>query len=149
MTQKNQLGLTPFALYLTLFASLLYSINVWGQGSQQASQNTTTEEKPRTVVDVMPVFTGGEVAMLGFISQNIRYPLSAIVLGKEGRVTARFVVDKDGSIKDDVEIVQSSNPDCEQEVIRVIRAMPKWKPVVSKWCCSGYVLHRPHHVKNR
>lgn len=130
ITQKNRLGLMPLALYLTLFASLLFSINVWGQGLQQASQNATTVQSansPRTAVEVMPVFPGGDARMMQYLAKNLRYPISAQLAGIEGRVNARFVIDSDGSITY-VEILRGVNLALDQEVLRLIKSMPKWIP---------------------
>lgn len=130
ITQKNRPGLMPLALYLTLFASLLFSINVWSQGLQQASQNATTVQSansPRTAVEVMPVFPGGDARMMEYLAKNLRYPISAQLAGIEGRVNARFVIDSDGSITY-VEILRGVNLALDQEVLRLIKSMPKWIP---------------------
>ena len=39
----------------------------------------------------------------------------------------QFVVDKDGTITDPV-VVRSVDPYLDKEALRVIKAMPKWKP---------------------
>ena len=58
----------------------------------------------------------------------MKYPEEAQKLGIQGRVICQFVVNKDGSIVD-VEVVRSSgDPLLDNEAIRVIRSMPKWKP---------------------
>jgi len=119
-TKKNRLGLTTYALYLPFLACLLLSIHAWSQGTQ--SENT-----PRLAVESMPVFPGGDAALMQYISNNLRYPISAQEAGIEGRVTIRFVVDQDGSIKN-VEVIRALDPACDEEATRVIKAMPKWTP---------------------
>lgn len=75
----------------------------------------------------MPVFPGGEGALLRFISQTVRYPVDAQENGIQGRVTATFVVNRDGSIVD-TNILRGVYPSLDREALRVIKAMPPWEP---------------------
>ena len=45
----------------------------------------------------------------------------------QGRVLVGFIVNKDGSI-DEVKVMKSVHPALDEEAVRVIKAMPKWKP---------------------
>lgn len=78
-------------------------------------------------VEIMPQFPGGDKAMLEFLQKNLRYPVTAIEVGTQGRVVLRFVVGKDGLISN-VEVVRSLDPSCDREAIRVVKSMPKWIP---------------------
>lgn len=92
-------------------------------------QKVVVEETqaPLDFVEQMPQFPGGQAAMMKFISENLVYPVVAQEAGKQGRVTLKFVVDKDGSISN-VEVVRGIFPACDAEAIRVIKKMPKWNP---------------------
>ncbi|MEA4904650.1 MAG: energy transducer TonB, partial [Petrimonas sp.] len=79
------------------------------------------------VVEVQPEFPGGNVAMMNFIAENIRYPKEAHEKGIQGRVITNFIVRKDGSI-DSVQIVRGVDPLLDAEAIRVLESMPTWKP---------------------
>ena len=79
------------------------------------------------VVEEMPDFPGGMKALMEYLSQNIKYPAEAHAKGIQGRVIVCFVVKKDGSI-DNIKVVRSVDPYLDKEAIRVITAMPKWKP---------------------
>lgn len=80
------------------------------------------------VAEEMPEFPGGGMsAFMDYIKTNMRYPASAKEKGTQGRVTVRFVVDKDGSIKD-LKILRSVDKDMDAEALRLIKSMPKWKP---------------------
>ena len=79
------------------------------------------------VVEVMPQFTGGQIAMLQYLMKNIKYPEQAVKEGIQGRVTVRFIVEKDGSISD-VKPVLSVHPLLNKEAVRVVKSMPKWTP---------------------
>lgn len=101
-------------------------------GSESAQQPQTsvknnTEEQVFTVVEEMPEYPGGMSEFMKFIAQNIKYPADALQGKVEGRVIARFVVCKDGSISD-IEIMRSVSPSLDAEAVRVLKLMPKWKP---------------------
>lgn len=62
-----------------------------------------------------------------YLSKNMNYPDSARKYNIEGRVVASFIVLKDGSL-DSIKIVKGIGGGCDEEVIRIIESMPKWKP---------------------
>lgn len=70
---------------------------------------------------------GGDSAMMNFITQNMKYPKYAKDNYIQGRVTAQFVVNKDGSISD-INIIKSPDESLSQEAKRIISIMPKWTP---------------------
>ena len=77
--------------------------------------------------DENPKFPGGDNACFNWLFQHLSYPQEAAKQRIEGRVLTRFVIDIDGSITD-VEILDSPHPSLSLEAIRVISAMPRWKP---------------------
>jgi protein TonB len=79
------------------------------------------------IVETMPEFPGGQAEMMSFIFENLKYPDAAKENGPQGRVTCSFVVNKDGTIVD-AEVVRGIEASLDKEAIRVINAMPKWKP---------------------
>jgi len=85
------------------------------------------EEHIFLVVENMPEFPGGEGAMYSFIGKNIDYPRMAKESGISGRVFVTFVVERDGRVTD-VKILRGIGGGCDEEAVRVIRAMPKWSP---------------------
>lgn len=93
----------------------------------QTGVKNNTEEQVFTVVEEMPEYPGGMSEFMKFIAQNIKYPADALQGKVEGRVIARFVVCKDGSISD-IEIMRSVSPSLDAEAVRVLKLMPKWKP---------------------
>lgn len=64
---------------------------------------------------------------MDYLSKNVRYPAEAHAIGAQGRVIVSFTVKKDGSIAD-TKVERSVNPYLDKEAMRVIAAMPKWKP---------------------
>lgn len=79
------------------------------------------------MVEEAPEFPGGNAKLMEFLYSNIKYPTAAKENGIQGRVIVKFVVDTDGSIVEP-EVIRSLDPSCDKEAIRVINAMPKWKP---------------------
>lgn len=88
-------------------------------------------EKVFDVVEQMPEFPGGMEALMQFLMENVRYPESASKEGKQGRVLVQFIVESDGSISN-AKVVKKVSDDLDSEAIRVVGAMPKWKPGMQK-----------------
>ena len=75
-----------------------------------------------------PEFVGGMEKLMEYLQDNINYPRISQENGSQGRSFIRFVVNSDGSIQD-VEVVTSSGDIyLDKEAVRVVEAMPKWKP---------------------
>ena len=79
------------------------------------------------VVESMPSFPGGDVARIRFLKNNLQYPTMARETGIQGRVYITFIVEKDGSLTNIV-ISKSIGGGCDEEAIRIVKAMPKWIP---------------------
>lgn len=75
----------------------------------------------------MPEFPGGQDALLQFLAKTVKYPVIAQENGIQGRVTASFIVEKDGSVTD-IEVIRGVDPSLDKEAIRVLSTMPKWTP---------------------
>ncbi len=85
------------------------------------------EEEVYIIVEQMPGFPGGEEALLKYISDHMEYPTMAIERGIEGRVTVRFVVNKDGYVEN-VEVIRGVHELLDKEAVRVIKSLPRWNP---------------------
>lgn len=84
-------------------------------------------DEPFEVVEEQPEYPGGQAAFVKFLQNNLRYPERAQDEGIQGRVMVRFIVERDGSVSA-VEVARSVDPDLDKEAVRVIKALPKWKP---------------------
>lgn len=85
-------------------------------------------KEPIPLYQTMPAYPGGQKALVQYLSENVKYPEEAKKNGIEGRVLVQFVVDKDGSIGQ-VKVARSGgDKTLDNEAIRVIKAMPNWKP---------------------
>jgi periplasmic protein TonB len=85
------------------------------------------EKDPFIFVEEMPQFPGGNDELLKFIAENISYPEDAIINNIQGRVILKFVVNTDGSI-DRIEILRGIDSSLDNEAVRVIKTLPKFKP---------------------
>lgn len=85
------------------------------------------EEEIFVAVEQQAEFPGGMAALMKWLSNNIRYPETAQQNDIQGKVTVRFVVEKDGSIGA-VNILKGVDKDLDREAIRVVKKMPKWQP---------------------
>ncbi len=97
-------------------------------GNDQGNKVVDDEKnKIFTVVEQMPEFPGGEDAMMDFLRKHITYPQPAKNANIEGKVILTFVVDENGNISD-IEILRDIGGGCGAEAVRVVKAMPAWKP---------------------
>ncbi len=79
------------------------------------------------VVEEMPEFPGGTMALLEYLRSNIKYPKECRDNNIQGRVLVSIIVGKDGKITNP-EIVQGVDPALDAEAMKVVAAMPEWKP---------------------
>ncbi len=79
------------------------------------------------IVEEMPEFPGGQLALRKFIAQAVKYPVIAQENGIQGKVFVNFVVGKDGSITG-AKISRGVDPSLDKEALRVVNSLPKWKP---------------------
>lgn len=111
-----------------LFLFMLFCITAFGQSATEKSQNVIApDEKVFDVVEEQPSFPGGQGAMMSWLSDNIKYPVTAAQNGVQGRVLVQFIVGKSGDISD-VKVIRGVDPSLDREAVRVVNAMPKWKP---------------------
>jgi protein TonB len=103
--------------------ALLLMVNTNAMAQNKKAANDKVLEK----AEVMPEFPGGEQAMMKFVSENVQYPEKAKEKEISGRVLVGFIVEKDGSVNE-VKIVRGIGGGCDEEAVRVVKAMPKWKP---------------------
>lgn len=80
-----------------------------------------------TIVEEMPEFPGGMNKLGEYLAKNIKYPQMARETGIQGRVFITFVVEPDGSVTN-VQVLRSLGGGCDEEAVRVVKSMPKWKP---------------------
>ena len=133
-------------------------------------QENQPDDKIFDKPEVLPQFPGGETELYGWLARNVKYPSEAIEYGVQGRIFVQFVVEKDGNISD-IKIAKVSdgraivvtaykakddspeelNKENEEkglkalqdESIRLVKAMPKWKPGTNKGKPVRCYFHLP------
>ena len=101
------------------------------EASSMAMASDTAETKSGKefpcIPETFPQFPGGHIALVEYLSKNIKFPKSKEKEDVRVRVVTTFTVDKDGSITD-AKIVRSQGEAFDNEALRVINGMPKWIP---------------------
>ena len=90
-------------------------------------EEEVVEQEIFQIVEEMPSYPGGEKALLEYVAKNIKYPQIARETGIQGRVFVGFVVEPDGSVSN-VKILRGIGGGCDEEAMRVIKSLAKWKP---------------------
>ena len=96
-------------------------------GGLSALEDAPSNDSIYQIVDEMPQYPGGEAAMMKFVANNVKYPQEAKDKEIQGRVFVSFVVEKDGSVST-VKVLRGIGGGCDEEAVRVVSSMPKWKP---------------------
>ena len=86
-----------------------------------------SSEVPYVQVEQMPVFPGGEEALLKYLGQNAIYPENAKKNNIQGRVLLRFCVNTDGSV-DRITVLSGVDPEIDAEAIRLAGTLPRFEP---------------------
>jgi protein TonB len=95
------------------------------QKQQVISEDKTDEIL--TIVEQQPEFPGGLSELRKYLKDNIIYPVVAQENGIRGKVTLKFVVNREGLISQ-VQIMKGVDPSLDKEAVRVVQSMPKWIP---------------------
>ncbi|MBL7954649.1 MAG: energy transducer TonB [Flavobacteriales bacterium] len=80
-----------------------------------------------TIVEEMPSFPGGEAELFKYLGKTVKYPPMAQDAGITGVVYMTFVVDEQGKVRDP-KVLRGIGGGCDEEAIRVVKAMPAWEP---------------------
>ena len=132
---SNPLARFKYLLFVPLAIALLAmnSTTIRANVQKKVVKTTKTTKKADAsnkvyeVVEQMPTFPGGDAALMKYLAENIKYPVSAQKAKEQGRVVVQFIVEKDGAVTS-VKTVRSVAPALDAEAVRVIKAMPKWTP---------------------
>ena len=93
----------------------------------QTRKDTATDDKIYEVCEQMPIFEGGDAALMKYIGENLKYPEEAKERGLQGRVVVGFIIEKDGSLTN-FKVLRAVDRALDAEALRVVKGMPKWIP---------------------
>ena len=93
----------------------------------EIEEEEIAEEEVFLSVEENPEFPGGTAKLLEYVQKNLKYPMMARESDIQGRVFVGFVVEKDGSISN-VKVLRGIGGGCDEEAIRVVQSLPKFKP---------------------
>jgi protein TonB len=95
-----------------------------GAGTTVTPPVPKVPDAPIGYAEQMPEFVGN---MSEFLQRNLNYPAAAKEAGITGSVVIQFVVNEDGEISN-AKVLRGIGGGCNEEAIRVVKSMPKWKP---------------------
>ncbi|KAB1065927.1 M56 family metallopeptidase [Salibacter halophilus] len=100
---------------------------------EEQAKTVQSEIEPEDIenIEIDPKFPGGNEALFKYLGDAIVYPESAKEEGVNGVVYCRFIIDKDGSVKN-IEVLKGVNPEIDQAAKDAIANMPDWEPGVHK-----------------
>ncbi len=89
---------------------------------------TPVDDIPFRICEDMPSFKNGDISeFVKYIQSIVIYPEAALNMDIQGKVYADFVVNKEGYIEN-VKIIRGVDPLLDNEVVRALKASPRWKP---------------------
>lgn len=104
------------------------NIDKFSSCSENLEPISDQEDIPFQMVEIKPSFMGCDANQFSiWVNEHLVYPKAARKSGKQGRVIARFTIDKDGTITK-VKVLRGVSPELDAEAVRVISSSPKWSP---------------------
>ena len=129
LKQKKKGSWLRYLTILPMFGALMV-LGAWESDSNPVKNLITVHGDGDEVydkVDKMPEFKGGMDGLIQYLHKSIKYPKESEKANEEGKVFIEFVVEANGKISN-AKVVKSSSDRLDTEALRVINAMPKWKP---------------------
>lgn len=123
----------PYVVDIEIIHNKCNSDSIINAVSKNGDENWTNpvskiEDVPvYTLVDKMPEYIGGDYARNNMLAENIIYPQKATENGIQGTVYISFIIEKDGAVSN-VNILRGIGGGCDEEAVRVVKLMNKWKP---------------------
>lgn len=139
---NNQICFLKYLLFIPLCALTILTIRASERAANNSNQHSPkvwqdtirtnpdklqSDEKVYKLVDKAPQFPGGNMEMMTFLSQNIKYPAEAIAQGIQGRVLVQFVVSWEGKVRN-IKVIRGVDPLLNKEAVRLVSIMPQWIP---------------------
>ena len=95
------------------------------------SQSDDADNYVYNMVDQSAKFQDGYNSIIKFVQENIKFPAEAKENNVHGKLMLSVVVEKDGSLSD-IRIKKGLGYGLDEEIVRIIKMMPKWQPAQHK-----------------
>lgn len=129
---------------LTLLLALL---SLFGPASARPDKDSTVQTTKQTAdVITQPEFKGGIEKMYQYISDNFQYPEEAQKRSVNGKMEVEFTVEKSGDITY-VGILKGLDYSIDNEVLRLLKAMPRWTPATKNGQPVRYKVSMPITIR--
>lgn len=117
-------------------------IKIWMKSKTIDDEGFSISSFTRQSVDFTALFPGCDGAdlknfgermdcsnkkLLTFVYKQIKYPAAARNAGLEGTVVAKYIIDARGMVVNPT-IERGIGGGCDEEVLRILKAMPRWTP---------------------
>lgn len=90
-------------------------------------ESNAGESKVFSSVEELPSYPGGQGAFIKYLNKTLSYPPYAQNKKIQGRVLVQFIVEKSGALTN-ISVAESAHPVLDDEALRVVHRMPKWRP---------------------
>ena len=98
------------------------------------------------VVITQPEFKGGSEALYKYILTNFEYPEEAAKRSISGTMEVEFTIEKSGDVSN-VGILKGLDEQVDEQVLRLLKAMPRWTPATRNGVPVRYKVSMPLTLK--
>lgn len=127
-------------------AALFALIPFFGLVSAQSAGSDSKGAAQKEDVITQPEFKGGIKQMYQYISDNFEYPEDAAKRSVNGKMEVEFTVEKSGDITY-VGILKGLDYSIDEEVLRLLKAMPRWTPATKNGVPVRYKVSMPITIR--
>ena len=125
----------------------LILLSVFGLATAQSEKDSVNKQtQSEKVVITQPEFKGGIEKMYEYITTNFQYPEDAKKRSVRGKMEVEFTVEKSGDITY-VGILKGLDYSIDEEVLRLLKAMPRWIPATKNGEPVRYKVSMPITIR--
>lgn len=110
------------------------------------SDSVQLVEKSVEIIITQPEYKGGINALYEYVSVNFQYPTEAAKRWISGKLEVEFTVEKSGDVTY-VGILKGIDDMVDAEVLRLLKAMPRWTPATRNGVPVRYKVSMPINIK--
>lgn len=135
----------PTMIRKTVFLTVLSIFSLYSSAQSDSTAKVDTTPKTADVI-TQPEFKGGIEKMYEYISINFVYPEEAQKRSVNGKMEVEFTVEKSGDITY-VGILKGLDYSIDEEVLRLLKAMPRWTPATKNGVPVRYKVSMPITIR--